>query len=731
MNIQKPNTPKGNILVVDDTPENLHLLINILRQEGYQVRPATTGTRAITGIKAEPPDLILLDIRMPEMSGYEICVWLKSDEKYRDIPVIFISALHEVFDKVKAFSVGGVDYITKPFQAEEVTNRVRTHLDLSRLRKQLEAQNEQLRTEIIERERAEESLQRLNCELDRKVRERTAELAFELDVNTNLAGVSRELLSSGYDIKNISKSVLDCARKLTGSKHGYVSAIDPEIRGDAGHTNTKTGPGQCKSVSYPPDPDGKFGELFGHSLNTRELLFTNDPKHHPASQGLPAGHIPLERFLSIPVVIEDAIIGQIALANADRDYSEKDAAIIQRLSELYALALHRRRYESHRENLEGQLRQTQKLEAIASMAGGITHDFNNILCYMSMGLELAMDDIPEDSPARDPLETAMSGAERAKELIGQILTFCRETEQEFRPLKIQHILKEVLKMIRSTLPATIDIRHNIDENCGNIMADPTQIHQIIMNLITNAYHAMQETGGKLAIDLAETRLPVEDSDNLKMQPGDYICLSVSDTGIGMEESVMNRIFDPYFTTKEPGKGTGLGLSVVYGIIKTLEGGIRLFSEPNKGSEFRVYIPKLSDDARQTAKKEESHIFKGNESILVVDDEVHIANLQKIMLERMGYRVTSGTNSVKAFEALRANPEEFDLVITDMTMPNMTGIQLSKKILEIRPDMPIILCTGYSEQITEETVKAMGICKLVMKPVTKSMLSQTIRDALGK
>ncbi|MDY7038920.1 MAG: ATP-binding protein, partial [Thermodesulfobacteriota bacterium] len=294
---------------------------------------------------------------------------------------------------------------------------------------------------------------------------------------------------------------------------------------------------------------------------------------------------------------------------------------------------------------------------------------------------------------------------------------------------VQIVVKEALRLVRSSLPTTIEIHENIGKDCGPIMADSTRIHQIVMNLCTNAYHAMEETGGVLEVKLSEVELPPDELMNPAMKPGRYLCLKVSDTGHGMDQTIMERMFDPYFTTKEQGKGTGLGLSVVHGIVKTYNGDISVFSEPGKGTVFNVYLPmiKASSDPPETVMKEILPV--GNEHILLVDDEQPIVSMEKEMIEGFGYQVTARTSSIEALEAFRVQPDKFDLIITDMTMPNMTGDNLASELLKIRPDIPIIICTGFSEKISKERSDALGIRGFIMKPIAMRELAVKIREVL--
>lgn len=387
--------------------------------------------------------------------------------------------------------------------------------------------------------------------------------------------------------------------------------------------------------------------------------------------------------------------------------------------------------EEERKKLEGQLRQSQKMEAIGTLAGGIAHDFNNILFSIIGFTEMAAGALNGHGRAKTYMDEVLSAAKRARDLIQQILTFSRRGNQERGPLSMQPVIKEVIKLLRASLPSTIDIREDIDQECGIVIADPTQIHQVIMNLCTNAHHSMRATGGVIEIALRQVDvdragvIPAAD-----LRPGTYARLTVADTGHGMAPDVRNRAFEPYFTTKTPGEGTGMGLSVVHGIVKTCGGDVTVESEPGKGSTFHVYLPVIdaSCEAPQTASSRIPET--GNrEHILFVDDEEQLVRMMQAMLEGLGYHVTARTSSVEALEAFRAQPQKFDLVITDQTMPNMTGMDLAQALFRIRPDIPVILCTGFSELVTEERARDMGIRQFIMKPVVRSELAGIVRKVL--
>ncbi len=384
------------------------------------------------------------------------------------------------------------------------------------------------------------------------------------------------------------------------------------------------------------------------------------------------------------------------------------------------------------EKLQAQLFQAQKMEAIGTLAGGIAHDFNNILSGIFGFSQLAKRHLTEPEKAGKDIDQIIKGAQKATELVQQILTVSRKSIHEKKPVPIYLIIKEALKLLRATIPTTIEIKENIVSQ-ATVMADPAKIHQIIMNLCTNAYHAMRATGGNMFVGLQEIEFSIKDSvSTLNVLAGKYLDLEVSDTGHGMDSAILKRIFDPYFTTKEHGKGTGLGLAVAAGIVEEYKGYIRVHSEPGQGSTFHVYLPIVDRPAAtHTPEKEEKSPLSGEETIMFVDDEEALRELSYDILKGFGYTVYTFSNGIEAFEAYNADSYRFDLVVTDMTMPGMTGLELSKRILELRPEQPIVLCTGYSETIDREKALSTGITEYVEKPFIIKALAMVIRKVLDE
>jgi PAS domain S-box-containing protein len=380
--------------------------------------------------------------------------------------------------------------------------------------------------------------------------------------------------------------------------------------------------------------------------------------------------------------------------------------------------------------LEQRTQQNQKLESIGALAGGIAHDFNNILASVIGFTELALDEVERNTTIEDSLQEVYAAGKRAKDLVGQILAFARQSDEELKPIQVISIVEEVLKFIRSSIPTTIEIHQNIESD-SLIMGNATRVHQVMMNLCTNAAHAMDENGGILEIGLKDVSIDSVANRRISgLKPGDYIELKISDTGAGIDPKIIGSIFEPYFTTKAPGEGTGMGLAMAHGIVETYGGKITVDSRLGEGTAFTIYLP-------ITRKRQEHRPYVqgesplGTEKVLFIDDEASIAKMGSQVLERLGYQVTTRTSSVEALKLFKSKPNEFDLVITDMTMPNMTGDALAVELMKTRPDIPVILCTGYSNKISDEVATELGIKAFAYKPIVKADLAKTVRKVLDE
>jgi PAS domain S-box-containing protein len=649
--------------------------------------------------------------------------------------------------------------------------------------KELKTTNAQLHREIIEREQAEEAL-RESEERFRELAELLPETIFEIDVSGHLTFVNRSALDyfkytqqdvdqglNGFEmfVPEDRQKVMEHAQMiLQGEQMGLVEYT--ALRKDGSTFPVMV---NAATITHEDKPIGLRGIVIDIServqsekaLRESEFkfrsLFDLSPQAIALTE-LETGKLAdvNNMFCDLTQYAPKEIIGKTTTgvgfySDDDRaiflkelqtsgevnglemEFKAKDGTILHGLMFARIIRISGQSFiltifldVTEQIQLQAKLQQAQKMESIGTLAGGIAHDFNNILYSMIGYTELAIDDTEKGSQLHNNLKEVLTAGTRAKDLVKQILTFSRQADQELKPLKIQLVVREALKLIRSSLPSSIEINQDISNTCGLVLADATQIHQVAMNLLTNAYHALEDKGGKVDISLKEIELDMDDLKDPAMIPGPYVCLTVADTGTGIEESIMGRIFEPYYSTKGKGKGTGLGLAMVHGIVKSCGGNISVYSEPDKGTTFRVYLPVIQSQPETRDIQDISTVETGKERILVVDDEDQIVRMIQQMLERLGYHVTGRTSSIETLEAFRAAPDKFDLVITDMTMPNMTGIHLTQKLIEIRPDIPIIICTGFSEKISEHKAKAMGIRGYVMKPVVRSELAKKIREVLA-
>jgi PAS domain S-box-containing protein len=380
-------------------------------------------------------------------------------------------------------------------------------------------------------------------------------------------------------------------------------------------------------------------------------------------------------------------------------------------------------------NLEKQLRHTQKLETIGTLAGGIAHDFNNILAPIMGYTEMALLKLTKTEPLYKDLQNVLNGAHRAKELVEQILLFSKQNEKKRIHVRVQNLIREALKLLRPSIPSTIEIHQDIDSRCPKIFADSTQIHQVIINLCTNAWQSMEEQGGVLSIELKKIRVDSMLAKSYSyLVEADYVCLSIIDTGVGMDTNTMERMFEPFYTTKSIDKGTGLGLSVVHGIVHSHNGEIIVDSELNKGTQIHIYLPLAnSTDLLEESKTEE--IIRGVEYVMIVDDEPSILEMLKDMLEHFGYKTEAFKTAIEAMKAFNQAPNKFDLVLTDLTMPKITGLELADQLHQIIPNFPVIIMTGFGDNIAEVTKERYSIKKTICKPIIIKELTGAIRDLL--
>jgi len=433
--------------------------------------------------------------------------------------------------------------------------------------------------------------------------------------------------------------------------------------------------------------------------------------------------VTIRSLLCFPLLETGKLIGVLNLSHSSPGFftveSERTLSLIAdrvaRILSVHALQQKLKESEEH-------FRHVAKMEALGTLAGGIAHDFNNILQVIVGFGEIAAADAEPESQQIESIQEILIAAERGSALAEQILAFSRQTEQVRKPMRLQPILREVSGLLRGSIPASTTIVEKIDEGCGPVLADATSIHQVVMNLCTNAFHAMKEVGGQLTISYSEVKSGSDWNSDLEARP--YAQMIIKDTGHGIPETVIKRIFEPYFTTKASGEGTGLGLATVHGIIKSNQGLITVHSKVESGTEFRIFLPRYSRVPKKDLKPPVKEIQTGKERILFVDDEVQIAELGRRILEKLGYSVEVKNSGVEALELLRSNPNAFDILITDLTMPNLTGLDLAHRAKELRSDLPIIIATGFSESITDKS--AVFISGIIKKPFVTDDLASEIR-----
>jgi len=700
------------ILAIDDINDNL-ISLSALIKEAFpeaEISAALSGAKGLELAAASDPDVILLDIVMPGMDGFEVCQQLKNDPVLRDVPVVFLTALKgDKACRIRALEVGAEGFLAKPIDETELVAQIRAMVKIKRANVEKRAEKVRL-FELVEEQTSElrqahaaalrllEDLQKEN--LARKKSEAALiSSQVELQAIYDHAPVMMCLVDADRRVlyANPALTVFTPAGKapppgsLAGNVLGCINALD-DSRGCG------FGP-QCQQCTLRLAMEDTLKTGIGHdNVEYRSTLVDGgDPR-------------------------DVTLLGSTALI---RTVDQNQLLLC--LHDITA----RKRAEEEKEALQAQLLQAQKMEAIGTLAGGIAHDFNNILGAIIGYSEIASDCIPPTSEAVKHLDKVLKASERAATLVKQILAFSRQANIERIPLKPGSIVKEAIKLLRPSLPSTITIKQNIEPSTRSILADPTHVHQILLNLCTNAFHAMEQTGGTLEITLADRTLSQQ---NLAHAPnllaGAFVALTVGDTGPGIPAEIRNKIFDPYFTTKEAGKGTGMGLAIIHGIVTSYGGIITCESQPGRGTVFEILFPAIDQRAVSETRPVEVSPA-GTEHILLVDDEEMLANLGKTMLERLGYAVTMQTSSLEALALFHNQPTEFAAVITDQTMPEMTGMELADKLLQIRPDLPIILCTGYSNLVNEEQAKMLGIQGFMMKPMTRKELSTLLRRVLDQ
>ncbi|MFZ5775563.1 MAG: response regulator [Thermodesulfobacteriota bacterium] len=669
------------VLLVEDSEDDAALILRALRKGGYDLVSARVESAAALreALDSQGWDLVLSDYSMPGFSGMEALEIVRQHGV--DLPFILVSGAVGEVTATEVMRGGARDYVMKD--------------KLSRL------------VPVVGRELEE-------------ARNRKEQRLTDLAITTLVHGIVGTTGDECFD------RILEGLRDLLDADCGVLGVLE----GGQVHTlSCYIGGEKRPNTSFPLVENSPCGLVVAKGYQ----CFPKDvgsyfPDHRMLAEFRAEGYagIPLRNT-------RQQVVGTLCVT------SSKPMRPPSRLREIMEIVaakaaseIERRRADEERRQLEAQLRQSQKMEAIGALAGGIAHDFNNILAAILGYTELAKEELEAREDCRDAssyLGEVLQASLRAKGLVQQILAFSRKEELQRKKINPRLVVEEALKLLRATLPTTVAINHEFAEDCWPVLADHNQLHQVLLNLCTNANHAMEENGGTLTVRLDNTVLSTEAARKLGLMAGEYLRLQVADTGKGMARQVMERIFDPYFTTKEQGKGAGMGLSVVHGIVKSHNGAIDVQSQEGKGSTFSVYLPRAAGKPVEQADPATGcpEAGKGNERLMVVDDESAIVQFEKIALEQMGYRISVFTDPEEALRVFSCAPTAFDLVITDQTMPKLPGSELCKALLAIRPDIPIILCSGYSSQVSEGDAARLGARRYLMKPVSVKVLAGSIRE----
>ncbi|MFH0783903.1 MAG: response regulator [Pseudomonadota bacterium] len=673
---------RQKILIVDDKPANLFSVELILKETDAEIIKAGNGNEALVASLNHDFAIALLDVQMPDMDGYELAELLRSEKKTKELPIIFVSAVYSSdYHVFKGYDAGAVDFMVKPYNPKILLSKTKIFLKLDQQKKLLNESNAKLaeanstlETRVLEQTAGlQEAVQNLQAEIEKRTQAEKTILKAQKEWQEIFEAIGHMTM------------IIDKDHKIIAANRATLQQTGLSLEEIVGR--------KCHSI------------------------------HHHTNQ--PTKNCPLERMLEK----NDFRVTEEEIEALGRSYIISCTPVFDEQGQLDKI-IHIATDITTRNQLKKELIQAHKMEAIGSLAGGIAHDFNNILSAVLGFTDLSLLKVEKGSTLEKDLQQVYAAGIRARDLVKQILTFARKTDEDLKPVRIDLVAKEVAKFLRSSIPASIDIIEDIGSK-SFVLANPVKIQQLIMNLCTNASHAMNETG-ILKISLHDVLLETADLPLDKgMAPGPYQRLEISDTGCGIPAEIIDSIFQPFFTTKGIHEGTGMGLAMVHSIVKECGGAVSVASQVGKGSVFTVFLPVTKREEQQEILYNDENLPTGSERILLVDDELPICRIASRMLQAYGYAITTETDSEKALALFAGEPKRFDLVITDMTMPKMSGDLLTKKILAIRPDMPVIIATGYNKRISAPEAIELGAKAFLTKPFEKAILVGAIRKVLDE
>lgn len=767
-------------MIVDDNAANRHTICAVLDEDNYRLLEASDGPTALEMAAKVSPDLVLLDVMMPGMDGFEVCRRLRADKELSAVPVIMLTALSENSAFLAGIEAGADDFMTKPFNSVELRTRTKSITRLNRYRRLHEAQNSLKESEDSYRALFELGpIAIYSCDatgvID-KFNRRAVELwgrepasgdhyekfcgshklyrtdgSFMPRADCPMAQVVRglranvqeeEILIERPDGTRITASVNIVSLKnergeITGAINSFTdvtahNAAEIAVheseqwlrtifeQASVGVVQTNIATGAFERIN------GRFCEMVGYSVEELMKLSYRD--------------ITYKDDLGLSVENNFKLgSGKISSFQQEKRYTLKDGSTvwvslsmtsIGRPGEAKASLIGFVQDITVRKQLDEHFLQAQKMEALGQFCGGVAHDFNNILSIIGGYTELARMQLGEEAEVSAYLASVLQATGRAADLVRQILTFSRHEPQVRHAIKLQPVIVECINLMRATIPANIEFATSIDADAPAVLANSNQIHQVLMNLGINASHAMKENPGRLTISLEAFAVDAEfAATKPRLRAGDYVRVSMGDTGTGMDPGTLRRIFEPFFTTKSPGEGTGLGLSVVHGIMDGHDGAVTVHSQVGVGTVFRLYFPIVASAMTVVPENHGAPPLGNGEKILIVDDEEHLARVLQRALKSIGYDVGYTTLPIEALKKVRDDPKHYALVLTDQSMPGMSGLTLAAELQKINADLPLILMTGYSLSLTAKRVEAMGIRQLLLKPITLFSLGTAVHAVL--